>query len=200
MKKVLDHGFVELVDHMPQENLDKAIVDGARVSYQTGTKTTRGDRGLIRYLVRNWHTSPLELVVFKFRIKAPLYIARQWLRHRTASVNEMSARYSIVDEEYYEPEVLRGQSAVNHQGSEGVVELDDELNRALSEQYKQAFKAIRTITREGCLQGTSSRCSPSIYLHFFRVEDGPTQSHAFLAIEDGSSRSKGNPRLCHGYI
>jgi len=92
MKKVLDHGFVELVDHMPQENLDKAIVDGARVSYQTGTKTTRGDRGLIRYLVRNWHTSPLELVVFKFRIKAPLYIARQWLRHRTASVNEMSAR------------------------------------------------------------------------------------------------------------
>jgi thymidylate synthase (FAD) len=63
MKKVLDHGFVELVDHMPQENLDKAIVDGARVSYQTGTKTTRGDRGLIRYLVRNWHTSPLELVV-----------------------------------------------------------------------------------------------------------------------------------------
>ena len=64
MKKVLDHGFVELVDHMPLENLDKAIVDGARVSYQTGTKTTRGDRGLIRYLVRNWHTSPLELVVF----------------------------------------------------------------------------------------------------------------------------------------
>ncbi len=115
MKKVLDHGFVELVDHMPQQNLDKAIVDGARVSYQTGTTTTRGDRGLIRYLVRNWHTSPLELVVFKFRIKAPLYIARQWLRHRTASVNEMSARYSIVDEEYYEPEVLRKQSEINHQ-------------------------------------------------------------------------------------
>jgi thymidylate synthase (FAD) len=152
MKKVLDHGFVELVDHMPQENLDKAIVDGARVSYQTGTKTTRGDRGLIRYLVRNWHTSPLELVVFKFRIKAPLYIARQWLRHRTASVNEMSARYSIVDEEYYEPEVLRGQSAVNHQGSEGVVELDDELNQALSGQYK------------ACIQIVSSNCLRRVYV------------------------------------
>ena len=151
MKKVLDHGFVELVDHMPLENLDKAIVDGARVSYQTGTKTTRGDRGLIRYLVRNWHTSPLELVVFKFRIKAPLYIARQWLRHRTASVNEMSARYSIVDEEYYEPEFYRGQSEVNHQGSEGVVELGEEVNELVSIQQKNAFKLYQNLLEKGCV-------------------------------------------------
>ena len=134
MEKVLDHGFVELVEHMPQENLDKAIVDGARVSYQTGTKTTRGDRGLIRYLLRHAHTSPFELVTFKFRIKAPIYIARQWLRHRTASVNEMSARYSIVDEEYYVPEFYRGQSEVNHQGSEGVIELGDEMLDVISTQ------------------------------------------------------------------
>ncbi|MDB4346075.1 FAD-dependent thymidylate synthase [bacterium] len=167
MKKVLDHGFVELVDHMPQENLDKAIVDGARVSYQTGTKTTRGDRGLIRYLIRNWHTSPLELVVFKFRIKAPLYIARQWLRHRTASVNEMSARYSIVDEEYYEPEVLRGQSAVNHQGSEGVVELDDELNQSLSDQYKQAFKLYEQLLEKGvCREQARGVLPQSTYTSF----------------------------------
>tara|TARA_B110000503_G_scaffold94466_1_gene142341 strand:- start:407 stop:1186 length:780 start_codon:yes stop_codon:yes gene_type:complete len=167
MKKVLDCGFVELVDHMPQENLDKAIVDGARVSYQTGTKTTRGDRGLIRYLVRNWHTSPLELVVFKFRIKAPLYIARQWLRHRTASVNEMSARYSIVDEEYYEPEVLRGQSAVNHQGSEGVVELDNEMNKLMSENYKCSFKIYQELLERGvCREQARGVLPQSTYTSF----------------------------------
>jgi len=167
MKKVLDHGFVELVDHMPQENLDKAIVDGARVSYQTGTKTTRGDRGLIRYLVRNWHTSPLELVVFKFRIKAPLYIARQWLRHRTASVNEMSARYSIVDEEYYEPEVLRGQSEVNHQGSEGVVELESELNELMSKNYKCSFKIYQELLDKGvCREQARGVLPQSTYTSF----------------------------------
>jgi len=167
MKKVLDHGFVELVDHMPQQNLDKAIVDGARVSYQTGTKTTRGDRGLIRYLVRNWHTSPLELVVFKFRIKAPLYIARQWLRHRTASVNEMSARYSIVDEEYYEPEVLRKQSEINHQGSEGVVEVDETLTKVISTQYKNAFKLYQHLLDTGvCREQARGVLPQSTYTSF----------------------------------
>ena len=167
MKKVLDHGFVELIDYMPHEDLDKAIVDGARVSYQTGTKTTRGDRGLIRYLVRNWHTSPLELVVFKFRIKAPIYIARQWLRHRTASVNEMSARYSIVDEEYYEPEVLRGQSTVNHQGSDGIVDIGDELNETLSEQYKSAFKLYGQLIEKGvCREQARGILPQSTYTSF----------------------------------
>ena len=167
MKKVLDHGFVELVDHMPLENLDKAIVDGARVSYQTGTKTTRGDRGLIRYLVRNWHTSPLELVVFKFRIKAPLYIARQWLRHRTASVNEMSARYSIVDEEYYEPDVLRGQSEINHQGSDGVVDIGDALSETLSQQYKNAFKVYEELLAKGvCREQARGVLPQSTYTSF----------------------------------
>ena len=167
MKKVLDRGFVELVDHMPLENLDKAIVDGARVSYQTGTKTTRGDRGLIRYLVRNWHTSPLELVVFKFRIKAPLYIARQWLRHRTASVNEMSARYSIVDEEYYEPDVLRGQSEINHQGSDGVVDIGDALSETLSQQYKNAFKVYEELLEKGvCREQARGVLPQSTYTSF----------------------------------
>ena len=167
MKKVLDRGFVELVDHMPLENLDKAIVDGARVSYQTGTKTTRCDRGLIRYLVRNWHTSPLELVVFKFRIKAPLYIARQWLRHRTASVNEMSARYSIVDEEYYEPDVLRGQSEINHQGSDGVVDIGDALSETLSQQYKNAFKVYEELLEKGvCREQARGVLPQSTYTSF----------------------------------
>ena len=167
MEKVLDHGFVELVEHMPQENLDKAIVDGARVSYQTGTKTTRGDRGLIRYLLRNAHTSPFELVTFKFRIKAPIYIARQWLRHRTASVNEMSARYSIVDEEYYVPEFYRGQSEVNHQGSEGVIELGDEMLDVISTQQQNAFKLYQNLLEKGvCREQARGVLPQSTYTSF----------------------------------
>ena len=165
--KVLDHGFVRLVDHMPRENLDNSIVQAARVSYGDGTKTSRGDTGLLRYLLRHWHTTPFEMVEFKFHIKMPIYIARQHLRHRTASVNEMSARYSIVDEEYYEPEVLRGQSAVNHQGSEGVVELDDELNQALSGQYKHAFKLYEQLLEKGvCREQARGVLPQSTYTSF----------------------------------
>ena len=130
--KVLDHGFVRLVDHMPRENLDNSIVQSARVSYGDGTTTSRGDTGLIRYLMRHWHTTPFEMVEFKFHIKMPLYIARQHLRHRTASVNELSARYSVVPKEYYNPETLRGQSEVNHQGSEGEVAIPEEKRTAVS--------------------------------------------------------------------
>ena len=115
-KDVLDHGFVRLVDHMPREDVDAAIVQSARVSYGDGTKTSRGDRGLIRYLLRHWHTTPFEMVEFKFHIKMPIYIARQHMRHRMASINELSARYSVVPTQYYEPDVLRGQSKVNNQG------------------------------------------------------------------------------------
>jgi len=99
--------------------------------------------------VQRRHVATVVLSVIKFRIKAPIYIARQWLRHRTASVNEMSARYSIVDEEYYEPEFYRGQSEVNHQGSEGVVELDDELNEIISIQQKNAFKTYQRLLEKG---------------------------------------------------
>src|SRR5210317_671980 len=137
--KVLDHGFVRLVDHMPRENLDSSIVQSARVSYGDGTKTTRGDKGLIRYLLRHWHTTPFEMVEFKFHIKMPIYIARQHMRHRTASINELSARYSVVPEEFYEPDVLRGQSQVNHQGSEGVVDVDDTMRQQVSRQLHDAF-------------------------------------------------------------
>jgi len=166
-KQVLDHGFVELVEHMPTENLDKAIVDGARVSYQTGTKTTRGDKGLIRYLLRHAHTSPFELVSFKFRIKAPIYIARQWLRHRTASVNEMSARYSIVDEEYYEPTEFRGQSEVNHQGSEGIVDVGEELTDIVSQQYKNAFSVYQKLLEKGvCREQARGVLPQSTYTSF----------------------------------
>ena len=98
--KCLDHGFVRLVDVMGD---DGSIVQAARVSYGAGTKTVREDRGLIRYLMRHKHTTPFEMVEFKFHIKLPIFIARQWIRHRTANVNEYSGRYSIMKDDFYLP-------------------------------------------------------------------------------------------------
>lgn len=106
---------VRLVDSMGD---DAAIVQAARVSYAQGTKSVSDDRGLIRYLMRHRHTTPFEMVDFKFHIKCPIFVARQWLRHRTASVNEVSARYSILPDEFYMPENLRLQSTSNKQGGE----------------------------------------------------------------------------------
>lgn len=111
----LDKGFVRLVDYMGD---DAAIVQAARVSYGTGTKQVNEDRGLIRYLMRHAHTTPFEMVDFKFHVKLPVFVARQWIRHRTASVNEYSGRYSIMKDEFYvpEPAQVRLQSATNKQG------------------------------------------------------------------------------------
>ena len=112
---VLDHGFVRVIDYMGD---DAAIVQAARVSYGKGTKQLRGDTGLINYLLRHRHTTPFEMCEIKYHIKLPVFVARQWIRHRTANVNEYSARYSILDREFYipAPEHLAAQSAVNRQG------------------------------------------------------------------------------------
>ncbi len=112
---VLDHGFVRVIDYMGD---DAAIVQAARVSYGKGTKHLRGDTGLINYLLRHRHTTPFEMCEIKYHIKLPVFVARQWIRHRTANVNEYSARYSILDNEFYipAPEHLAAQSAVNRQG------------------------------------------------------------------------------------
>ena len=104
-----------LVDHMGS---DSAIVQAARVSYGQGTKSVSDDRALIRYLMRHKHTTPFEMVEFKFRIRAPIFVARQWLRHRTASVNEMSARYSVVQDDFFLPDELRKQASSRGQGGE----------------------------------------------------------------------------------
>lgn len=113
--EVLDHGFVRLIDYMGD---DTAIVQSARVSYGQGTKHISQDRGLIRYLMRHWHTTPFEMCELKLHVKLPIFVARQWIRHRTANVNEYSARYSILDREFYipAPEHLAAQSKVNNQG------------------------------------------------------------------------------------
>ena len=111
----LDHGFVRVIDYMGD---DTAIVQSARVSYGKGTKKITNDKGLIKYLMRHWHSTPFEMCEIKLHVKLPIFIARQWIRHRTANVNEYSARYSILDKEFYIPSVenLASQSQVNKQG------------------------------------------------------------------------------------
>ncbi|WP_197918861.1 FAD-dependent thymidylate synthase [Thiosulfatihalobacter marinus] len=112
---VLDHGFVRVVDYMGD---DAAICQAARVSYGKGTKSVQNDAGLIRYLMRHWHSTPFEMCEIKLHVKLPVFVARQWIRHRTANVNEYSARYSILDREFYipAPEHVAAQSVVNNQG------------------------------------------------------------------------------------
>lgn len=123
--KVHDHGMVALVDVMPRlvpkgKGSDFAIVQAARVSYGQGTKQVNEDRGLLRYLARHRHTTPFEMVEFKFHHIMPIFVARQWIRHRTANVNEYSARYSVVQDRFYHPgaENIRQQSAANRQGGD----------------------------------------------------------------------------------
>lgn len=118
---VLDHGFVRVIDYMGD---DAAVVQAARVSYGRGTRAANEDRGLIRYLMRHWHSTPFEMCEIKFHVKLPIFVARQWIRHRTANVNEYSARYSIMDREFYlpAPQQLAAQSAVNRQGRGEVLE------------------------------------------------------------------------------
>lgn len=139
--RVLDHGFVALVDAMPRlvpegQTADAAIVQAARVSYGQGTKQVSEDRGLIRYLLRHRHTTPFEMVEFKFHIAMPIFIARQWIRHRTANVNEYSARYSIVPDRFYTPsiETIRKQSAANRQGGEETFSVDSNPDDAATAQ------------------------------------------------------------------
>ena len=118
---VLDHGFVRVIDYMGD---DTSIVQAARVSYGKGTKKVSTDSGLIKYLMRHWHSTPFEMCEIKYQVKLPIFIARQWIRHRTANVNEYSARYSILDKEFYLPknEHLAAQSKSNRQGRGDVLQ------------------------------------------------------------------------------
>jgi thymidylate synthase (FAD) len=121
---VLDHGFVRVIDYMGD---DAAIVQAARVSYGRGTRRVSEDAGLIRYLMRHRHSTPFEMCEIKYHVKLPIFVARQWIRHRTANVNEYSARYSILDREFYlpEPEQLAAQSSANRQGRGDVLAGDE---------------------------------------------------------------------------
>ena len=136
--QVLDHGFVRVVDYMGD---DSAICQAARVSYGKGTKSVQNDEGLIRYLMRHWHSTPFEMCEIKLHVKLPVFVARQWIRHRTANVNEYSARYSILDREFYipSPEHVAAQSIVNNQGRGEILE-GAEAQTVLS-----AFRSSRTV-------------------------------------------------------
>jgi thymidylate synthase (FAD) len=137
---ILDHGFVRVVDYMGD---DSSIVQSARVSYGKGTKKVSTDEGLIKYLMRHWHSTPFEMCEIKYHVKLPIFIARQWIRHRTANVNEYSARYSILDKEFYIPnkEQLSAQSTINRQGRGDLITGDqaDEVLQILKDDATQTY-------------------------------------------------------------
>src|SRR4051795_9440749 len=146
--RVHEHGLVALLDVMPRfapvgKTADFAIVQAARVSYGHGTKHVNEDRGLIRYLARHRHTTPFEMVEFKFHHVMPIFVARQWIRHRTANVNEYSARYSVVKDRFYRPsmESIRQQSKTNRQGGEGPADVStaEDFLRYLEETEKAQY-------------------------------------------------------------
>ena len=147
---VLDHGFVRVIDYMGD---DAAIVQAARVSYGRGTKQVQQDAGLIRYLMRHRHTTPFEMCEIKFHVKLPIFVARQWIRHRTANVNEYSARYSILDREFYLPaaEQLAAQSTSNRQGRGDVLQGDEaaEVLRRLRDDAERSYANYALMLNEG---------------------------------------------------
>ncbi len=148
---VLDRGFVRLVDYMGG---DERIVAAARVSYGAGTKTVREDRGLIHYLMRNAHTSPFEQVVFTFHAKMPIFVARQWIRHRTARVNEISGRYSVMADEFYLPREgdIRFQSRDNKQGrseEEVPAEVRGKVLEILTSGQQESYARYTELVEEG---------------------------------------------------
>jgi thymidylate synthase (FAD) len=147
---VLDHGFVRVLDYMGD---DSAIVQAARVSYGRGTKRVQEDAGLIRYLMRHRHTTPFEMCEIKFHIKLPIFVARQWIRHRTASVNEYSARYSILDREFYipSPQHLAAQSVTNRQGRGDILDGDEaaDVLNLLRDDAERCYAHYASMLNEG---------------------------------------------------
>ena len=146
---ILDHGFVRVVDYMGD---DSSVVQAARVSYGKGTKKVSTDSGLIKYLMRHWHSTPFEMCEIKYHIKLPIFIARQWIRHRTANVNEYSARYSILDKEFYLPETehLAAQSQINRQGRGDVLKGDQakKVLDLLKNDAEQTYKNYEEMLNE----------------------------------------------------
>jgi len=168
--KVLDRGFIRLVDYLGS---DERIVQAARVSYARGTKSYREDKALIDYLLRNDHTSPFEQVVFTFHVKMPIFVARQWLRHRTARVNEISGRYSVFEPEFYIPqsEDIALQSTDNKQGrsKEAVTpELKEKVLSDLRNQQKDAYAVYKDLIGKGIARELARVVLPlSLYTEIF---------------------------------
>lgn len=147
---VLDHGFIRVIDYMGD---DAAVVQAARVSYGRGTRRQRDDQGLINYLMRNWHTSPFEMCEIKLHVKLPIFVARQWIRHRTANVNEYSARYSVLDNEFYIPDAanIAAQSSTNRQGRGDTLDAEQarRVQAILREDAERAYAHYDGLLNEG---------------------------------------------------
>lgn len=187
---VLDHGFVRVIDYMGDQS---AITQAARVSYGEGTKNISTDRGLLRYLMRHWHTTPYEMCEIKLHVKLPVFVARQWIRHRTANVNEYSARYSIMQNEFHlpNPEDLARQSTTNKQGRGAPYDADDikVIRRGMKRAYDAAYMTYAGLIEEDDLnlaRETAREVLPmSVYtewywkvdlhnlLHFLRLRADP---------------------------
>jgi thymidylate synthase (FAD) len=197
-----EHGFIALVDAMPRlvpegQTADSAIVQSARVSYGQGTKMVSEDRGLVRYLMRHRHSTPFEMVEFKFHIAMPIFIARQWIRHRTANVNEYSARYSIMPDRFYRPDVdnVRKQSKTNRQGGEGPIDAGTaEEFLKLLEGAEANYQKYLELTERGVAREIARAVLPvSVYtewywkcdlhniFHFLSLRMDP---HAQIEIQD----------------
>jgi len=174
--KVHEHGFIALVDTMPRlvpegQTADSAIVQAARVSYGQGTKKVSEDRGLVRYLMRHRHSTPFEMVEFKFHVAMPVFVARQWIRHRTANVNEYSARYSIVPDRFYRPtpENIRQQSVANRQGGEEPVDAGTaEEFLDLLERAEASYQEYLALTERGLARELARSVLPvSVYTEWY---------------------------------
>jgi thymidylate synthase (FAD) len=197
-----EHGFIALVDAMPRlvpegQTADSAIVQSARVSYGQGTKMVSEDRGLVRYLMRHRHSTPFEMVEFKFHIAMPIFIARQWIRHRTANVNEYSARYSIMPDRFYRPDIenVRKQSKSNRQGGEGPIDAGTaEEFLQLLENAEANYQKYLELTEKGVARELARAVLPvSVYtewywkcdlhniFHFLSLRMDP---HAQIEIQD----------------
>ena len=168
--EVLDHGFVRVIDYMGD---DSSVVQSARVSYGKGTKKISNDKGLIKYLMRHRHSTPFEMCEIKFHIKLPIFIARQWIRHRTANVNEYSARYSILDKEFYIPsaENLAAQSQINNQGR-GDALTDDEASNViqiLKKDAEQTYANYETLLNENSSGGVLDKGKSGIARELARM-------------------------------
>lgn len=189
---VLDHGHVRLIDVMGN---DAAVVQAARVSYGAGTKTVREDRDLIRYLVRQRHTSPLEMIEIKLHVKLPIFVERQWVRHRMASINEVSGRYSELPEEFYVPEAdqVCYQSSDNKQGRSGALPLDqaNHIRSNMKARGSDEFKHYRFVLEQGVARETARINLPlSTYTEKYWKIDGHNLLHFLSLRADGHAQTE----------
>ena len=188
--KCLDKGFVRLVDSMGG---DDAIVQSARVSYGKGTSKVSQDRGLIRYLMRHRHTTPFEMVEFKFHCKMPIFVARQWVRHRTANINEYSLRYSEARDEFYypDPDNIEFQSALNKQGRMGEVdsELKQKVQRYFKEISERSFEIYSELNEAGVARELARAVLPvNLYTEWYWKNDLHNLLHFIGLRSDGHAQ------------